>query len=293
MRITNHIITRQSLGGVQRNLAAMEEAHRRVLTGTRIERPSDDPAGAVGVMGADRQLRALAQYGRNIEAAQARLAAEESVLDGITGLLERARELAVSQAGATGNAQTRAVAKIEVDQLLAEAISLGNTRFNGAYLFGGQFADSPPFDATGATDPNRPPVGPTAVEIDDGRYLTVHHDAQQVFVDTEALQALQDLSNALAANSDTQIGAALNRLDTAHTKVQNVLGETGANARQLEVAASNLESLNGTLQTFRSNLSEIDFEEAVSQLVSRQTAYQAALAATSRMISLTLTDYLR
>lgn len=293
MRITNHIITRQSLGGIQRNLAAMEEAQRRVLTGTRIERPSDDPAGAVGVMGADRQLRGLAQYGRNIESAQAKLSAEEAVLDGVTALLERARELGIGQAGATGNAQTRAIAKIEVDQLLAETIALGNTRFNGGYLFGGQFADSAPFDAAGATDASRPPTGTTPVEIDEGRHVAVHHDAVQVFVDSETLAALQDLSTALGANSDTQIGSALTRLDTAHTNVQNLLGETGANAKQLEVAASNIESLTGTLETFRSNLSEVDFEEAVSQLVSRQTAYQAALAATSRMISLTLTDYLR
>jgi flagellar hook-associated protein 3 FlgL len=293
VRITNHIITRQSLDGLQRNLASMEEAQRRVLTGTRIERPSDDPAGAVGVMGADRQLRGLEQYGRNIESAQARLSAEETVLDSVTALLERAREIGVGQAGATGNAQTRAIAKIEVDQLLGEAIALGNTSFNGGYLFGGQFADVAPFDVAGATSTSRPPTGATPVEIDDGRHVTVHHDAMQVFVDSQTLQALQDLSAALGANSDTQIGAALSSLDTAHTNVQNLLGETGANAVQLETAASNIESLTGTLENFRSDLSEVDFEEAVSQLVSRQTAYQAALAATSRMISLTLTDYLR
>lgn len=293
MRITNHIITRQSVDGIQRNLAAMEDAQRRVLSGLRIERPSDDPAGAVGVMSADRQLSGLAQYRRNIQAAEARLNAEETVLDGVSALLERARELAIGQAGATGNAQTRAIARIEVDQLLAQAIALGNTPYNGGYLFGGQFADTAPFDAAGATSTTLPPTGAAPVEIDAGRQLTVHHDAVQVFVDTEALQALQDLSAALGANSDAQIGAALTRLDGAHTNVQNVLGETGANALQLEVAASNIASVAGTLETFRADLSEVEMEEAISRLVSRQTAFQAALAATSRMISLTLTDYLR
>jgi flagellar hook-associated protein 3 FlgL len=293
VRITNHIITRQSVDGIQRNLAAMEDAQRRVLSGLRIERPSDDPAGAVGVMSADRQLSGLAQYRRNIQAAEARLNAEETVLDGVSALLERARELAIGQAGATGNAQTRAIAKIEVDQLLAQAIALGNTPYNGGYLFGGQFADAAPFDAAGATSATRPPTGAALVEIDAGRQLTVHHDAVQVFVDTDALQALQDLSAALGASSDTQIGAALTRLDGAHTNVQKVLGETGANALQLEVAASNIASVAGTLETFRADLSEVEMEEAISRLVSRQTAFQAALAATSRMISLTLTDYLR
>ena len=93
VRITNSIITRQSLDGMQRNLAAMAEAQHRVTTGLRIEKPSDDPAAMVGVMGADRQLRALEQYGRNIDAAKSRLSVEESTIDGLSGLLERAREV--------------------------------------------------------------------------------------------------------------------------------------------------------------------------------------------------------
>jgi len=40
-------------------------------------------------------------------------------------------------------------------------------------------------------------------------------------------------------------------------------------------------------------LSEVDQEKAITDLVSRQTAYQSAMLATSRVIGLTLTDYLR
>ncbi|MGH7507053.1 MAG: flagellar hook-associated protein FlgL [Longimicrobiales bacterium] len=293
MRITNNIISRQSLEGIQRNLAAMEEAQRRVTSGLRIEKPSDDPAGALGILGADRRLSALDQYGRNIGSAASRLAAEETVLDSVTGILERARSLAVSQATGTATAQTRAITKIEVDQLLSEAIALGNTQFGGAYLFGGQFADAAPFDANGATSTARPPTGSATVENHAGQQISVQHDAIEVFVDTEALAALQDLSAGLGADDTAAIGSALTRLDTAHTNVQNVLGETGANVNQLEVAKANIDSLGVTLRTFRSDLSEVEMEEAISKLVTRQTAFQAALAATSRMISLTLTDYLR
>jgi flagellar hook-associated protein 3 FlgL len=293
VRITNSIITRQSLDGVQRNLAAMEEAQRRVTTGVRIERPSDDPAAAVSLMGTDRQLRALNQYGRNIDAAISRLSAEETALDGLTGLLERARELAVSQSGSNATAQTRAITKLEVDQLLEAAIGLGNTQFAGAYIFGGPFPDSPPFAADGTTSTARPPVGVQPVEIDQGQRVTVSHDGVQVFVDTEALAALQDLSAALGANSTADIQSAVGRLERAHDNVQGVLGETGSFAQRLEVAGANVESLELTLKAFRSDLGEVEMEEAISQLVARQTAFQAALAATARMASTTLTDYLR
>lgn len=293
MRITNSIITRQSLDGVQRNLSAMEEAQRRVNTGLRIERPSDDPAGMVSLMSTDRQLRALEQYGRNIDAAHSRLGAEEAAIDGLTGLLERARELGISQAGSTATSQTRRITKLEVDQLLESAISLGNTRFAGGYVFGGQFPDTPPFAADGTTSATRPPSGVQPVEIDEGQQVVLGHDGMQVFVDTDALGALQALSDALGADSPADIQAALSRLESAHGDLQGVVGETGSFAQRLEVARENVDSLAFTLQNFRSDLSEVEMEEAISQLVSRQTAFQAALAATSRMISTTLSDYLR
>jgi flagellin-like hook-associated protein FlgL len=40
-------------------------------------------------------------------------------------------------------------------------------------------------------------------------------------------------------------------------------------------------------------LSEANYEEAMTELISRQTAYQSAMLATSRVIGMTLTDYLR
>ena len=43
----------------------------------------------------------------------------------------------------------------------------------------------------------------------------------------------------------------------------------------------------------KSDVEEVDVEEAVTELVSRQTAYQAAMLATSRVMGLTLADYLR
>jgi flagellar hook-associated protein 3 FlgL len=47
------------------------------------------------------------------------------------------------------------------------------------------------------------------------------------------------------------------------------------------------------LTTFRSDLQEVDLEAAMTQLVTRQTAYQSAMLATSKVLSLSLADYLR
>jgi flagellar hook-associated protein 3 FlgL len=61
----------------------------------------------------------------------------------------------------------------------------------------------------------------------------------------------------------------------------------------LEVTSSNLDALETNLKTFKSNLGDADQEQAVTNLLAHQTTYQAAMLATSRVIGMTLTDYIQ
>ena len=293
MRITNQIIDRRALEAIQKSVSGLEESHAQVASGTRLRSAADDPAGYVGVMSADRRLAALVQYRRNVSAAEARLGAEEAALDQVTDLLARARELAISQAASNGTTATRLIAKAEVDQLLAEVVKLGNTKLGNSWLFGGDFSDTAPFTPAGAVNPARPPVGGGSVEIGEGQTVALNHDGQRVFLDTGVFAALQQLSDALGADDTPGVAASITSVVSAFDAVQDVLGETGARVRQLETASANIESLELTLRTQRSDLADIDIEEAISKLASRQTAYEAALLATARLNSLSLTDYLR
>jgi flagellin-like hook-associated protein FlgL len=56
---------------------------------------------------------------------------------------------------------------------------------------------------------------------------------------------------------------------------------------------SHLDTYELTVKTAKSNLEDVDAATAITELTSRQTAYQAALLAISKSTGLTLTDYLR
>ncbi|MBX6363363.1 MAG: flagellar hook-associated protein FlgL [Gemmatimonadetes bacterium] len=292
MRITNSILQRQTLSAIQRNLSAMSDAQLRVASGLRVRTSSDDPVAAAEIMRASSGLRALEQYRRNIGAARNRLAAEESVLDQLSDLLSRASEIAVAQAGSTANATTRTVALGEVNQLIDQAVQLGNTRVDGAYLFGGALADQPPVDANGLVAGWRAAV-PTKVEIASGRAIGVTHDGQEVFGDTQLIQSLKALATGLQNDDGEAIRNAITDLSTSFDKLQNLLGEVGARVNQLDIASTNIDALEVGLKSTKSDLGEVDIEEAMTALVNRQTSYQAALVATSRIMSTTLSDYLR
>jgi len=292
MRITNGIIQRNAVANLQLNLRRMADAQDAASTGKRIRAVSDDPVAASQVMRASRSLRALDQYQRNINSANGRVNAESNALDSLTQLLERAKEIGVSQAVGTASASTRAAGKAEVDQLMASALQLANQQYEGEYLFGGVQSTTQPFQT--ATPPFSvvPPTGARQTEIAQAQFLITNHNGTEVFLDTNVLGALSALSTALGADDITGIQTSLAALDAAHDKVQNLIGDVGARSSQLEVTSNNLTALDSQLRTFRSALEDVETEKAVTELVSRQNTYQAAMLATSRVMSLNLASYL-
>lgn len=290
MRITNSILQRTAVGGVARGLQQLEEATRRVTTGLRVERPSDDPAATSAILSASGSLRAIEQYTRNLAAAGSRLAVEDDVLGQLGDLLARARELGVGQAGDTATPATRQGARREVDAILDSVRALGNTRLGDSWVFGGDEPHRPPF----SDDPARPvPGGEAVLEVGPGRYLPGAHSARTIFGDTDVMDTLAALSEALDSDDRPAIAAALGRLDSAQASVQELVAEVGARANRTEVTRENLAALEFNLRVQRSDLQEVELEEAISKLVRQQVGYQTALAANARILSLNLTDYLR
>jgi flagellar hook-associated protein 3 FlgL len=286
------MVTRESLAGLARQMRALEDARRQAATGLRVSRPSDDPVAVAGILQSDSGLRALEQYQRNLASGQARLQLEDSVLSEMSQALERAREVGIGQAGDTANAQTRATSAAEITHLAELMKGLANSQLAGAYVFGGQYADRAPYQ-NGLLDPAHPPSGALRVESGVRESLETNHSAQEIFVDSDAVAALQSLSDALGANDVTGVRAALTRIDTAFDAVQALTGDLGARANQLDISLTNLEALEVNLRTFRSSLQDADMTEAVTHLVERQTSLEAAMLANSRILNLTLTDYLR
>jgi len=299
MRITNNMATQLAVTQFDVARSKMEEAQRRVTEGKKFSSASEDPTAATNVMANSGALRALDQYKRNIGVGTRRLSLEENAVDQLNSILTRAKELAVSQATDTASAQTRQAAKAEANQLLQQAAALGNTQDGGSYLFGGTKTDTPPFtvDTTGSVFSFTASggVGTRQLEISAGQRASTSHDATQVFgtAAAGALKVLQDLATGLDTGTTTAVAGTIVGLDSAISDTQTVIGEVGARQNQMQIAQSNISAFSQNLVALNSDLQDVDLETAMVELVSRQTAYQAAMSATSRVMSLNLSDYLR
>lgn len=301
MRVTNYFATQRAIRALAESREQLDQTLERITSGRRLQVASDDPTAALGVMQGESQLRASEQYRRNISSASSRASTEDSVLDRLTSLLTRAKELAVSQASDTATVETRRATAAEANQLLADAVTLANTRFGDEYLFGGyqstvrpftSDASAPAFTFTVATPP---PSGSRAVEIASGQSFVATHDGVQLFGDATGgpLAALQSLSAALVSGDRDAIATSTQGIDAALERTEVLVAETGARANQLLSVDATHRQMAIDLESGISDLRDIDLEEAITALTGRQTAFQAAMAATARISGLTLTDYIR
>lgn len=313
MRVTNHFVTRSISGRLQASQQRMMEAQERVTSGKRVSRVSDDPAAGAAIMQVSGSLRGIAQYTRNVERVRAQLDAEDSALGQVTLLMTRAKELGVATIGANVDGQGRRVASAEMRELFTQVVNVANTRVGDTYLFGGTSNDGrapftgpttlpngttvyvptdPPVAPATAPVP-REPVGERLVEIAAGQTMRAAHDGRTVFLDSGVLAVLDTLASAMAADDTARMASAMTALESAFNDVQAAVGETGARQSQADTAAAGLTALGDTLIEQKADLSEVEMEAAITEMLQRQSAYQAAMLASSKVMGLSLVDYVR
>ncbi|MEO6864685.1 MAG: flagellin [Gemmatimonadaceae bacterium] len=278
---------------LQMDRQQMAQAQLQVSTGQKFASFADDPQAQSSVMQTSTALSSLDQYQRNINDATSRANMEDTVLQQLTDTVTRASQIATQQGTATVSASDRLAAKQEVDNLISSAAAAGNTQYQGTYLFGGDNTTTAPITTTPPFFAGTAPSGTHTTEISAGQLFKSNHNAKELLLDTGTLQSLKDLSTALGNNDQAGIGTALTSLNNSQQGIQSLVGDLGARENQLQVTGSNITALQANLTTFKSNLSNVDQETAITNLVARQTAFQSAMLATSRVLGMTLTNYLK
>lgn len=304
MRVTHNMLVRSQMATLQTQNAALERAQSQVSTGKKVHTSSDDPAGAAGIMTSNGSIRAIDQYRRNVEGASSRVATEDTVLGQLTSALTRAKELGMSQASDVASDATRAAASAELQQLFTHVVTLGNTRFGDEYLFGGEQSTTQPFavQGSGASLAYSAPTlaadqRPRQVQLGANQTVTPNHDGKQLLLDSGILDAIGDLARANApdfvGDAHAANAAAMRKLDDAFDRLQGMSAETGARGNALQMTSTNLDAFESNVRAYKSDLEDVDFEQAATELVAKQTAFQGAMLATSKILSLNLADYLR
>lgn len=299
-RISTALFYQRATQNMLENQAALSKTQQQLSTGRRILSASDDPAGTVRALDVQRYLESNRQYQTNMLYVRQRLENQDSVLANATDMLQRAYELSVRGNNASVADSDREAIAYEVDQILAELVSLANTTdVNGEYLFGGTERRSAPFlDAGGGVFQYRGDQLQRQIQISDDRQVADAETGFDVFMNvpvsaggTQSIfdtvyafgQGLRDGSDLSPSIADLQL--AMEQVSDARTRGGGRLN-----------AVDNQENLNLdvslTLESQLSEIRDLDYAEAISRMNQQLTALQASQQTYLKLVQLSLLNYL-
>jgi flagellin len=141
MSVVNNLASITATHSLQRTSSALELSQRRLATGLRVSRASDDAAGLGIVQGLKSQIGGMSQATRNAQDGVSVLQIADGALGNQTAILQRMRDLAV-QAGndAVLDRSARSTVQAELNQLGDQLDTIADrTTFNGVALLHGRY----------------------------------------------------------------------------------------------------------------------------------------------------------
>ncbi|WP_210023610.1 MULTISPECIES: flagellar hook-associated protein FlgL [unclassified Paenibacillus] len=302
MRVTQGMLNNQFLRNMNTNLNRINDHQNQLSTGRRINKPSDDPVGMSFALRYRSELSANDQYESNLDTATSLLDFTDTMMGQANDVIQRVREVAVQGANGTNPQQALDAMRSEVDQIYKQMVSIGNSQFNGRYVFNGQLTDNPPYsEATAATD--KVDTGDIVFEIGVGVRIAANKTGNKVFGEAVDLnnpgandnifKVMQDLSAALASGNTLEINNTIGRLDQCNDKFLEARADVGARMNRMELAQSRLADINVNLQTLKSKTEDADVAEVITNLKTDESVYQSSLSVGAKIIRPSLIDFLR
>ena len=291
MRVTNRSIfesIKYNLGTISDEL---NKANEVASTGKRINKLSDDPVGLTQSLSIQSSLANITQMQRNIDYGQSWLNSSESALTSVSNILSDTKALCVQMASGTVGADQRAAAAENVQNNLDEIVSLANTNVNGSYIFAGSKTDTVPFDQdeTGNVTYKGDNTA-FSIKISNNASIEIGSDGQAVF--GTLFTTLSDLKTALQNNDVTGIQDAMGKLDDSMNDISAKISDIGSKTDRMDIKKNIFQDLNLTDTTRLSTIEDADMAQAIMDVSAAQLTYQAALASSSKVMSLSLVDYL-
>ncbi len=292
-RITQNMLSSRASLNLARRLEQFQQTQGRLATGKRMLRPSDDVTGMARALRTRAAMAGREQERLHAQDAERWINLADSKLQGVTNALQRARELSIYAAN-PGSSIGRDAIAAELTELRDEILGLANTQSEGRRVFGGNTAGPAVTNIAGVwtyTGDN----GATMRRLSESTQVQVNVLADDVFGfsgGTDIFTALDTLIADIQGNNNAGIQAGLAEMDAQLGNVLAGLGRLGAAGRRVEVAqADQVEDLN-LLEVQLAEVEGVDLAEAAMELQLQETAYLAALAATSRALQPSLVDFL-
>jgi flagellar hook-associated protein 3 FlgL len=318
-RVTSSSLSNQAIYYLNQNMSSLSALQEKMSSQQNINKPSDDPVGLTRLLDLSTTMRADDRFVNNIADATTEANTTDTVMNNMTNLIQRAQELTTQAANFTNNQDGRNAIALEMDQIINQVVQLGNTDISGKYIFGGFKTDTPPFTRTGddITYNGTPPTESWQrnVEISKGVQIPVNVNGDSLLGQVQVTAAgpplpstfsasshglfqtlinlKQDLKAGVAPNQLTEIRARLDELTTGLNTVLAQQSTVGSVTNRLNLTQGRLEERKSILTQQYASIQDINMPKTIADLNQQQNSFQASLAVTGRLLSVSLLDYIK
>lgn len=182
MRVSSKTFQLTWLNNFRSRQADLANIQQQVSSGRKVSTAADDPAGVAQLTLLQQGLNRLSAYSASSETARRRLSLEENVLDDVTNMLNRVRELAIQGRAGQLSTESRLALANEARELKTNLVGLANTQDGeGNYLFAGNRVNLRPFTESGTSVAYNGDDGTRSQRIGDNRVIAESDPGSDVF----------------------------------------------------------------------------------------------------------------
>jgi len=270
-------------------------------SGKVLRKPSDDPIKVARVMSHTTALARNEQYQKNIQAAKSWMGITEDSLEMISEVMQRARELALAGANGTMPDNARRAIAMEIDELTDVLVQMGNSSYEGRYIFSGFKTRTVPFSrdkgllAEGAQTSVDYHGDQGSISWEVAPHVTIRGniDGSELFMENKIFQFMERLAQGLLDGDNEVIEASIGNLSDALDHILDKRATIGAIVNGLDITMEKYLSEKINFMELRSRLEDIDFAEAYMNFAVMENIYRASISTGARVIQPSLLDFLR
>lgn len=304
MRVASDTLSQFLVNGSQSSQQALATLQQQISTGNSVTEASDNPLAFEQASQSQANLAQLNAYATSISSATTATSANNSAMTQLHQIVAQASEYATAATGTLTTSQLQNLGT-EMNALISQLTSVVNQQGpDGTYLFGGT-SNQPPIDTSTDTYNASTNGSTTTTDVGEGNAVQTSIVAGRTgtpgvdgfLVDSasgvDVLATLkQTVSDLNAGNSTAVQSTDVAALNTALDHISMYVGSTAANMSAVTTAGT----INQQQLTSQGNqlnaLTQTNLPVATVQLQQIETQYQATLAAGSKVMGLSILNFL-
>jgi len=295
MRVTQSMLTTNMLRNLSKSYNKMGILQEQINSGKKITRPSQDPVVAIKGIGYRTDLNKVEQYQRNLGEVNNWLDSSDDALDKVGFALHRVQELITQASTDTLTPDDRTKIEKEITQIKEQMRDMSNTKVGDKYIFSGTNTNSPLHDGTNfLTTGAAPGVNKDVnIEVYDGVEITVNTKGLDIFqnIDAMIIGLEADLKDPNKSGKD--FDKYLTMKSDNEKVVLAARADIGARQNRVDMMENRLGAQEVIVTKQLSNNEDIDYEKAITEMITQESIHQAALSVGAKIIQATLVDFIR